>query len=561
MKIATKLLTFVMVLALLAMPMAGLAEGAAAEGSKQITVSLENVVFGMGAGSPITMDFGGLKGELTFGGDVEGGRGLLAAKLLANGKEALSGVAALEDGKITGVINGLNKAFQISEADVSAALGASAESAEDVEQMKELFSAYAAYMSKENIEELQKAYIEVLGDMSQIKGYTEAGEEEIELFGEKVKAKKYDVNMTNEDFQALMDKAVEVTMNNAAYKRLIDVTNKLVSEEDQISEENMSQLVDAEDQISEENMSQLVDAEDQINEESMSQLVDAVYSDVAITGTAWQVDEEHMKMDIDFTVTIDPSKADEALGVTTAEKEEPVTVAYHMVAAMAGSKADGVMTMDMGEEGKADITFKADETETEAATTTTFEMGMNIADTEETLRFTFSGDETVGKDGTYALNMGLNGNDGVTNLGFGMSYTGTETQENGATTHAGTVSLSMNMMGEVLSVSGDVAMREQPLPEGKLLDVTGMEIVDPLTLNEEQMGALGEEVQRVVLNAMTALKEVPALQQIINIAASGATEVTEMETSAIGGADAATDIEVTDNAPETEPEDDAAAAD
>lgn len=531
MKIATKLLTFVMVLALLAMPMAGLAEGAAAEGSKQITVSLENVVFGMGAGSPITMDFGGLKGELTFGGDVEGGRGLLAAKLLANGKEALSGVAALEDGKITGVINGLNKAFQISEADVSAALGASAESAEAVEQMKELFSAYAAYMSEENIEELQKAYIEVLGDMSQIQGYTEAGEEEIELFGEKVKAKKYDVNMTSEDFQALMDKAMEVTMNNAAYKRLIDATNKLVS------------------------------AEDQINEESMSQLVDAVYSDVAITGTAWQVDEEHMKMDIDFTVTIDPSKADEALGVTTAEKEEPVTVAYHMVAAMAGSKADGVMTMDMGEEGKADITFKADETETEAATTTTFEMGMNIADTEETLRFTFSGDETVGKDGTYALNLGLNGNDGVTNLGFGMSYTGTETQENGATTHAGTVSLSMNMMGEVLSVSGDVAMREQPLPEGKLLDVTGMEIVDPLTLNEEQMGALGEEVQGVVLNAMTALKEVPALQQIINIAASGATEVTEVETSAIGGADAATDIEVTDNAPETEPEDDAAAAD
>ena len=492
MRTLSKLLTAVVVLALLAMPMAGLAESTTAAGGEQVTLSLENIIVGIGEGSPITMDFSGLKGEVTLGGDMANGRGLVAARLLANDAEVVSGVASLENGTLTAVLNGLNKAFQISEADLSALMGASAQDAAAMEQMGGLFSALAYYMSEENMEALNKEAMAAMGDLSDFKGFTEAGEEEIELFGEKMTAKKYDVNLTAEDLNALLDKSLEVSMNNEGYKRVIDELNKLMN---QMGEEV------------------------QFDEETMNKMVDSVYSDVAITGTAWQVDEEHVKWDIDYKVTIDPAKVNEAMNVKTdldAEELKPQTLNYKMAMDVAGNNVDGTMTMDMGEQGKADITFKNTESVTDASTANTFEMGMNVDADGEAVQMTVNGDETVGQDGTYALNFGMSMMQDTQELmSLGLSYNGTETEASGVTTHQGTVSLSAGSMGQAFSVSGDVAMSTQAMPEGTLLDVSGMEIVDPLTLTEEQAASLENELLVVLMSGLNDLMQVPALRDLL----------------------------------------------
>lgn len=489
MRTLSKLLTAVVVLALLAMPMAGLAESTTAAGGEQVTLSLENIIVGIGEGSPITMDFSGLKGEVTLGGDMANGRGLVAARLLANDAEVVSGVASLENGTLTAVLNGLNKAFQISEADLSALMGASAQDAAAMEQMGGLFGAFASYLSEDNMKALEEEAAAAMGDLSAMKGFTEAGEEEIELFGETVTAKKYDVNMTAEDFKALMDKSLEVVMNNEGYKNLIAEVNKLTGEEAQI------------------------------NDETMTKIIDAAYSDISITGTAWQVDEEHARMDLNYTITIDPAKVNEAMNVKTSLDEEelkPQTVDYNLTMDVAGNNVDGTMTMDMGEQGKADITFKNTESATDASTANTFEMGMNVDADGEAVQMTVNGDETVGQDGTYALNFGMSMmQDTQEMMSLGLSYNGTETEASGVTTHQGTVSLSAGSMGQAFSISGDVAMSTQAMPEGTLLDVSGMEIVDPLTLTEEQAASLENELMVVLMSGLNDLMQVPALRDLL----------------------------------------------
>lgn len=487
MRTLSKLLTAVVVLALLAMPMAGLAESTTAAGGEQVTLSLENIIVGIGEGSPITMDFSGLKGEVTLGGDMASGRGLVAARLLANDAEVVSGVASLENGTLTAVLNGLNKAFQISEADLSALMGASAQDAAAMEQMGGLFGAFASYLSEDNMKALEEEAAAAMGDLSAMKGFTEAGEEEIELFGETVTAKKYDVNMTAEDFKALMDKSLEVVMNNEGYKNLIAEVNKLTGEEAQI------------------------------NDETMTKIIDAAYSDISITGTAWQVDEEHARMDLNYTITIDPAKVNEAMDVQAETEDlEPVTVSYNMKMDVAGNNVDGTMTMDMGEQGKADITFKNTESVTDASTANTFEMGMNMDVAGEAVQMTVNGDETVGQDGTYALNFGMSMmQDTQEMMSLGLNYNGVDGEADGVLTNEGTVSLSVSSMGQMFSISGDVFRATQALPEGTLLDVSGMEIVDPLTLTEEQAASLENELLVVLMSGLNDLMQVPALRDLL----------------------------------------------
>ena len=490
MRTLSKLLTAVVVLALLAMPMAGLAESTAAAGGEQVTLSLENIIVGIGEGSPITMDFSGLKGEVTFGGDMASGRGLVAARLLANDAEVVSGVASLENGTLTAVLNGLNKAFQISEADLSALMGASAQDAAAMEQMGGLFSALAYYMSEDNMKALNKEAMAAMGDLSDFKGFTEAGEEEIELFGEKMTAKKYDVNLTAEDFNALLDKSLEVSMNNEGYKRVIDELNKLMN---QMGEEV------------------------QFDEETINKMVDSVYSDVAITGTAWQVDEEHARMDLNYTITIDPAKVNEAMDVQAETEDlEPVTVSYNMKMDVAGNNVDGTMTMDMGEQGKADITFKNTETLTDTTHANAFEMGMNIDADGEAVQLTVNGGETMTHEGSYAMDFGLSAmQDAQEIVSLGLNYNGVDGEADGVLTNEGTVSLSVSSMGQMFSISGDVFRATQALPEGTLLDVSGMEIVDPLTLTEEQAASLENELLVVLMSGLNDLMQVPALRDLL----------------------------------------------
>ena len=535
MRTLSKLLTAVVVLALLAMPMAGLAESTTAAGGEQVTLSLENIIVGIGEGSPITMDFSGLKGEVTLGGDMANGRGLVAARLLANDAEVVSGVASLENGTLTAVLNGLNKAFQISEADLSALMGASAQDAAAMEQMGGLFGAFASYLSEDNMKALEEEAAAAMGDLSAMKGFTEAGEEEIELFGETVTAKKYDVNMTAEDFKALMEKSLEVVMNNEGYKNLIAEVNKLTGEEAQI------------------------------NDETMTKIIDAAYSDISITGTAWQVDEEHARMDLNYTITIDPAKVNEAMDVQAETEDlEPVTVSYNMKMDVAGNNVDGTMTMDMGEQGKADITFKNTESATDASTANTFEMGMNVDADGEAVQMTVNGDETVGQDGTYALNFGMSMmQDTQEIMSLGLSYNGTETEASGVTTHQGTVSLSAGSMGQAFSVSGDVSMSTQAMPEGTLLDVSGMEIVDPLTLTEEQAAELQTELSSVLTNGVTSLMQVPALRDLLGPSlgiTTGTTDDTTAQVEPVAEATAEAEAEPTAEVA-AEPTAEAAAAD
>lgn len=538
MRTLSKLLTAVVVLALLAMPMAGLAESTTAAGGEQVTLSLENIILGIGEGSPITMDFSGLKGEVTLGGDMASGRGLVAARLLANDAEVVSGVASLENGTLTAVLNGLNKAFQISEADLSALMGASAQDAAAMEQMGGLFGAFASYLSEDNMKALEEEAAAAMGDLSAMKGFTEAGEEEIELFGETVTAKKYDVNMTAEDFKALMDKSLEVVMNNEGYKRVIDELNKLMN---QMGEEV------------------------QFDEETINKMVDSVYSDVAITGTAWQVDEEHMKLDIDYKVTIDPAKVNEAMNVKTdldAEELKPQTLNYKMVMDVAGNNVDGTMTMDMGEQGKADITFKNTESATDASTANTFEMGMNVDADGEAVQMTVNGDETVGQDGTYALNFGMSMMQDTQELmSLGLNYNGVDGEADGVLTNEGTVSLSVSSMGQMFSISGDVFRATQALPEGTLLDVSGMEIVDPLTLTEEQAAELQTELSSVLTNGVTSLMQVPALRDLLGPSLGITTGTMDDTTAQVEPVAEATAEVAAEPTAEAEPTVEAAAAD
>ena len=52
-------------------------------------------------------------------------------------------------------------------------------------------------------------------------------------------------------------------------------------------------------------------------------------------------------------------------------------------------------------------------------------------------------------------------------------------------------------------------------PEGMLLDVSGMEIVDPLTLTEEQAASLENELMVVLMSGLNDLMQVPALRDLL----------------------------------------------
>ena len=134
----------------------------------------------------------------------------------------------------------------------------------------------------------------------------------------------------------------------------------------------------------------------------------------------------------------------------------------------------------------------------------------------EAVQMTVNGDETVGQDGTYALNFGMSMmQDTQEMMSLGLNYNGVDGEADGVLTNEGTVSLSVSSMGQMFSISGDVFRATQALPEGTLLDVSGMEIVDPLTLTEEQAASLENELMVVLMSGLNDLMQVPALRDLL----------------------------------------------
>lgn len=589
-KTLARVMTAVLTLALLAMPMAGLAEGA----SKLYTFTLGDVVFGMGEGSPLTFDFSGMDLVFSGGFDEAGERGLGSFALMVNGAAALQAIAAYEDKDVTAVVDGLSKVIKVPEKMLTEAMteveaGVEVEGAEtgasepDMQAVFENFGKMMASLEKLEAGEVDEAALNAEMEKIMAKHFGEPTQEEIEVMGTKGNAEKYTFNLDEQQTMAFFQEAMDAMSAVPAFKEYMDAYLAMLSEVSGFTVTDFATLC-----------------------EQMG-------LSVAMEGAMWTIGEEVGKMEMKLTETIKDAESGEtvtlpitmtmevvmdgeeigkmtmAMAMDVAADGETVTMTMDMSAdtTETGETVVMNMNMDLGGEGAMDMTFNLDgkkaEGSEEGKASFTMKLSGAVAGEAEALAAELddaieqpedaaepeTAEELATVDFTmdYSLSEAQEGKDGaakvtaqlsVTAEGetvkFDAAYDGTSSLVEGMNASEGTVKLGMDAMGQVFSASARVACAEEAMPAGQLLDVSGMSVLDLSEATEEEMTALTTELQAVLTASLPKLQQVPAINMLMQfiMAPESTPESTEDQT-VIGGADGPTAVYT------AEPEEDPAA--
>lgn len=533
-----KVLSLVVMLSILVLPMAALAEGE----TLFMRATVADPILTMDGQS---LDFTGL--ELILSGaydlsDTTDPHATVTAQVLGDGKEALAGAATLDKEKAMGMLNGLTNEYFVKFADLQKGFEYGDREVEILNQfvlgmgqmLRGEFSAPT---------ESEAKFDDFASDLEM----KDEGSAEITFGGETVTAQKYTLTLTEAEYRELIVRVYDqvgmgetiaqmLDSMNMKYKGditlfVIDENNvKMVLSIDMTAEDEAVNVLMEMDMISPDGKNANCIGTMEVTSEGEKLLGDFTMDIVAPND-----ENVDAKMNMTMYPETDPEDLismvmDMAMHTSDAF-EDAVEMKFDFTATVIDDSYDAAPVGDVEDADDDDDDADDDAPATATPKETSIKMGFALTPskteagnqyeyvftmTDDTdVDMTFSGayvqsDEAF--DFTLRMDMQVEGEKGTMNFEFGGAYNDTD----GDYTFDGDLAFDMNMDGTAMEFTTKLGLFISEKVEGRMLseaDFTNP--VDINTMTEEEFEAVSVEVQSLGIGALAVLQQLPGISALI----------------------------------------------
>lgn len=540
-----RLLTWVLVLVMCAMPLSGLGEQTLT--GRLYTLSVGNVSFSLNGSAEQTIG-----ATLNVrGGAAEDGRFLLGVDAL--GGDATIGQLTLTGNEedMTAYLNGMSSAYGVTAEDIQRVMAQSAQSAGvdvpqtpsnmDMDALQGMIEGYVGMLmdlsdpekvAQMNSEEVARQVMAAYGvDME-----AEAAMEEITLFGEQVTLPRYDTVVTVENMDQLVEVMRQVTPNYAKFfdnymKFVATAVGYEMSEPASFAQffqalgmdmtMDMTIWGEMEGELARTDavMHMSVTEDGRTFTQDMPVTVEVMENDGAAKMTMTMENADvSMKMDMDATEENGVSTMQMNMDMTV--EDETVTMAMDFTAdtsAPNACKVNGALTVgpqDQQVRMALDLTSeKAEDGAEHTAGTLTID-----AAGEQQVVLGLDNDYRLAEDGTEAMDLTLTATAGGAQMGaINLNYAGEITKGDGHYARGGRLNLSGQAMDQSFTLGMDLNYRHEPLTEEMLGQLDALTRVDLMQAvdDKEAMQQAELELETVMMTALGGLMQTPGVAEII----------------------------------------------
>lgn len=239
-----------------------------------------------------------------------------------------------------------------------------------------------------------------------------------------------------------------------------------------------------------------------------------------------------MTFDVTLWAAEDESavRADVVMKIAAPEGEEPEQIELPMVIEMRrGEDAERArVTMNVEVEG-AQISYEFDTEIRPDRQTLKLDMAVTAPD-EAPVAMKMTGERTISTDGQEVLTGELTVvAEGEQQMSAHLDYQGTLKEAEGTLERAGRVSLVLEINAEDapnrVELAFDIAQQDGPAGEAILSEMDALELLEFTKLTDEQLQALITEAQVTGMNALGAVLQTPGVAELISALTSAAGEI------------------------------------
>jgi len=484
-----RILIFALALMVMAMPV-GLAEA----GYGALTLSNFHVE-ATGMDEPLDID---AKLKIGVGGQ-EDGAGRLDIEVTGGAQTAFSGSAGFSADKVTAIIGGSNYYFEIpmddlkklGEESMGTSMDTSDLSAEQLDQIKGLMESYVKFLKKaadpkEGIK-MSEAMLGALNPEAK-------GKETVDLFGTPTELNRFDVTMNAADIGKFYDVLLNADPDFKAF---------FVGYMDMIAQASNEKLP--------------FDPEDMAG--SMEKLFADEKVDLTVDLSIWTDAEALTKKEskaMKTSATISVTNLD----VKEGETAETVVIPYDFAVLESDAGTEVSVAMHVAppdEEGSLSFTFAGTfdvPSNGGTASSATLAIAFDGGDDDENFVANATFEAATDADGVKDFSFALNGVGGGETFTTSFKYDGKTATES---EKSGTVSIDFNMpaAGMILNLTFDTLLETGAFAPLGDTDFAGKTKINPVTATEEEMTAVGTEMEGVLFQALGVLMQTPGLSNIV----------------------------------------------
>ena len=506
-----RMLTWVLVMVLCAMPLSGLA--AETMEGKLYTLSIGNVSFALNGAPEQTIGAtlnlkGGMDedGRFLFGADAQGGE-------TAIGRFTLSG-----DGEnLLAYLDGMSSAYGVTVEQLKHLMAESVQPGAselsdnfDMEALQGMIEGYVGMLmdlgDPENLqqmenEELQRKLMALYG----IDPEAEPASEQVTVLGETMTLLRYDMRIDKENVDALYDVMSEVDENVdkfwSNYKKFCATAMGVDPDTFSLSAAMTEMGMDMSFEMA-------VWGDEAGEWARVDMKINMTVTEDGRTETIVMpyVIEAHAKDDaIKMAITMDMAEIDAQMKMTMDAAEEAGVVTMKMNMDMAVEDETVSMGMDFTKD-------TSDESAKKLSGAVTVD-----ADGEQ-VKITVDGAYQLAEDGAETLNGSLTVMDnGQETAALALNYAGAISKGEGVYQRGGRLTFSADAMGDSLKLGADVNYKHEPLTDEAFAAIEALPQIDySRIVNDEQAQEQAMvELQTVMINALGAMMQTPGVAELI----------------------------------------------